>query len=73
MDIDGGFLEIFINGRDGEPERIEAKYNRLIIFEAGKYLHRVTPVTRGVRSAIAVNLWSPPPTGVESGEIILEN
>jgi|SRR6056300_1549868 hypothetical protein len=73
MDIDGGFLEIFINGRDGEPERIEAKYNRLIIFEAGNYLHRVTPVTRGVRSAIAVNLWSPPPTGVESGEIILEN
>ena len=73
MDIDGGFLEIFSNGPDKEPERIEAKYNRLIIFPAGEYLHRVTKVTRGTRYAIAINLWSPPPSGVSIGEIILEN
>ena len=72
MDIDGGYLEIFSRGRDAEPERIEAKYNRLIIFEAGKHLHRVSPVTRGDRYAIAINLWESPPSGVESGEMILE-
>jgi len=72
MDIDGGYLEIYSRGRDMEPERIEAKYNRLIIFPAGEHLHRVTPVTRGTRYAIAINLWESPPSGVESGEIILE-
>lgn len=73
MDIDGGYLEIFSKGREGEIERIHAKYNRLVIFEAGKYLHRVSPVTRGLRSAIAINLWSPPPSGVKSGDMVLEN
>lgn len=72
MDIDGGYLEIFSKGMDSEPERIQAKYNRLVIFPAGEYPHRVTEVTRGTRSAIAINLWDMPPSGVESGELILE-
>jgi len=72
MDIDGGYLEIFSKGREMEPERIEAKYNRLIIFPAGEHIHRVTTVTRGTRYAIAINLWDLPPSGVESGELILE-
>ena len=71
-DIDGGYLEIYANGRDGEPERLEPKFNRLVIFEAGKHPHRVTPVTRGTRRAIAINLWDTEPSGVNNGEMILE-
>ena len=41
MDIDGGYLEIHSRGRDNTPERIEAKFNRLVIFDAGNHLHRV--------------------------------
>jgi len=63
MDIEGGYLEIFNHGVDNEPERIEAKFNRLIIFDAGGTHHRVTKVTKGLRSAIAVNLWDSKPTG----------
>jgi len=73
MDIEGGYLEIFTNGKDKEPERIEAKFNRLIVFGAGDYFHRVTPVTKGVRSAIAINLWEKAPTGVKSGSMIIED
>ena len=63
MEIEGGYLEIFSKGTDQEPERIEAKYNRLIIFDAGGVEHRVTNVTKGLRSAIAINLWDTKPTG----------
>ena len=63
MDIEGGYLEIFNHGVDNEPERIEAKFNRLIIFDAGGTHHRVTKVTNGLRSAIAINLWDSKPTG----------
>ena len=63
MDIDGGFLEIFSNGIDSPPERIEAKFNRLVIFNAGTHHHQVTEVTRGTRYAIAINLWDEKPTG----------
>lgn len=62
MDIEGGYLEIFSNGPDNEPERIQAKHNRLIIFDAGNIHHRVTTVTKGTRSAIAINLWDEAPT-----------
>jgi predicted 2-oxoglutarate/Fe(II)-dependent dioxygenase YbiX len=72
MDIEGGYLEIFSGGDDNEPERIKAKHNRLVIFPAGQYKHRVTEVTKGNRSAIAINLWASAPSGVENGEIILE-
>lgn len=73
LDIDGGYLEVFTKGLDKEPERFEPKFNRLIVFGAGQYHHRVTPVTRGTRSAIAINLWSEPPTGVKSGSMIIED
>lgn len=63
MDIEGGYLEIFTHGEDKEPERIEAKFNRLIIFDAGGTHHRVSKVTKGLRSAIAVNLWAEKPSG----------
>ena len=62
MEIEGGYLEIFSNGPDREPERIEAKYNRMIIFDAGSHEHRVTTVTKGTRSALAINLWDSAPT-----------
>jgi hypothetical protein len=70
-DIDGGFLEIE-SSENGDVERIKPKWNRLVIFAAGRYPHRVTPVTRGTRSAIAINLWYDAPKGLEAGEIILE-
>jgi len=72
-DIDGGYLEIYPHGEDGEPERLEPKYNRLVIFPAGAHPHRVTKVTRGTRHAIAINLWDIEPSGLKSGDIILEN
>ena len=72
MDIDGGYLEIHSRGRDNTPERIEAKYNRLVIFDAGNHLHRVTEVTRVVRYAIAINLWQSELTAVKEGSITIE-
>jgi len=56
-EFEGGMLEIYTNGFDNEPERIYAKPNRLIIFNAGDVLHRVDVVTKGTRKAIAINLW----------------
>lgn len=72
QDFDGGNLEIFSDGVDSEPEVIKPKGNRLVIFPAGEYFHRVTTVTRGTRYAIAFNLWSGTPTGVESGDLVVE-
>ena len=72
-DIDGGYLEIYPHGQDGEPERLEPKYNRLVIFPAGAHPHRVTKVTRGTRRAIAINLWDKVPSGLEVGDLFLEN
>ena len=71
-EFDGGFLEIHTSGRDKEPERIAAKYNRLVILDAGEHLHRVTEVTNGTRFAIAVNLWQTEPKAVQSGNFIIE-
>jgi len=70
--FDGGELEIYTEGRDRNPEILKARDNRLIIFPAGEYFHRVNTVTRGMRRAIAFNLWDEPPTGVESGTLIQE-
>tara|TARA_B110000261_G_C13055817_1_gene346108 strand:+ start:920 stop:1480 length:561 start_codon:yes stop_codon:yes gene_type:complete len=66
----GGYLEIEHDG--GEMERIQAKYNRLIIFQAGEDLHRVTHVTEGTRYAIAINLWDVEPVAVADGEMVIE-
>ena len=70
--FDGGFLEIHTNGRDKEPERIDAKFNRLVVFDAGGDLHRVTEVSNGVRYALAVNLWQITPKAVHSGNFTFE-
>ena len=42
-------------------ELIRPKFNRLIIFDPS-YLHAVTMVTKGVRRAIAINLWEDKPS-----------
>ena len=72
QDFDGGELEIYTDGRDSTPEVLKAKDNRLIIFPAGEYFHKVNIVKRGIRRAIAFNLWDEPPTGVKSGTLIQE-
>lgn len=56
--------EGFIYWPDYEPEVIKPKYNRLIIFDAGK-LHGVSQIISGRRRAIAINLWDSPPTEFE--------
>ena len=50
---------------NGPYELIKPKYNRLIIFDAGK-LHAVQEVTKGVRKAVAINLWSEFPSNVNT-------
>lgn len=64
--IEGGMLQIW-DTYDVNPsspyELIQPKFNRLIIFDAGK-LHAVQEVTKGIRKAIAINLWTEAPTGV---------
>ncbi|MDB4414428.1 2OG-Fe(II) oxygenase [bacterium] len=69
VEFEGGYLEI---ESGGEIERIKAKYNRLIIFPAGEYPHRVTHVTSGIRYAIAVNLWDKIPLAVKRGKMTIE-
>ncbi len=66
----GGYLEI--EHPDGVFERIQAKYNRLIIFDAGGCLHRVTNVEEGIRHAIAINLWDHVPIAVQEDKMTIE-
>ena len=72
MGIDGGYLEIFSKGEDNEPERIQPVYNRLVIFDAGNHKHRVTEVTRGIRYAIAINLWQTELLAAKEGSMTIE-
>ena len=66
--FEGGYLELTKydtnsfpkNDNDIESERIDAEYNRLVIFNASKF-HRVTPVTKGTRVTLAVNIWNKRP------------
>ncbi len=71
--FEGGMLEIYTNGLDSDPERIYAKSNRLIIFDAGTVPHRVDIVTMGTRKAIAINLWSFEPYSNQIGKLKTEN
>lgn len=71
-EFEGGMLEIYTNGPDAEPERVYAKPNRLIIFDAGGHFHRVTTVTKGTRKAFAVNLWAHEPYSKQIGELSVE-
>lgn len=68
----GGMLEIYTNGQNEEPERIYAKSNRLIIFDAGTVFHRVDTVTSGTRKAIAINLWEGTPYSKQIGTFAIE-
>ena len=70
--FEGGMLEVFTNGTDQAPERVYAKPNRLIIFDAGTVLHRVDTVTSGTRKAIAINLWEDEPYSKQVGEFAIE-
>lgn len=72
QDFDGGDLAVYSDGRDASPEIIKAKPNRFIIFDAGKDLHMVQQVTRGVRNAIAINLWEDEPYSKQIGELTIE-
>jgi hypothetical protein len=61
---EGGYLQIWNtheNNSNHPYELIQPKFNRLVIFDAGK-LHAVQEVTKGVRKAIAINLWEQPLT-----------
>jgi predicted 2-oxoglutarate/Fe(II)-dependent dioxygenase YbiX len=69
VEFEGGYLEI---ESGNEVERIKAQYNRLIIFPAGEYPHRVTHVTSGTRYAIAINLWNKELLAVKRGEMTIE-
>jgi|TARA_B110000902_G_scaffold179996_1_gene203929 hypothetical protein len=71
-DFEGGMLEIYTNGEDNPPEIVYAKPNRLIIFNAGQDVHAVTVVTKGVRYAIAINLWSEEPYSKQIGKFNIE-
>jgi hypothetical protein len=70
-DFEGGFLEITNWDTDTWPEgmdepdptvieRIEAEYNRLVVFNASKF-HRVSPIHSGARLTLAVNAWKTRP------------
>ena len=67
-EFEGGDLAVYTDGTDKSPEVVKAKPNRLIIFDAGKYIHEVKPVTSGTRHAIAINLWGEEPYSSVVGE-----
>ena len=64
---EGGHLKIWDSNNfhditpDTPYELIKPRANRLIIFDAGK-IHAVMPVTKGIRKAVAINLWDPKPS-----------
>jgi len=71
-EFEGGDLAVYTDGLDKSPEIVKAKPNRLIIFNAGDYVHEVLPVTSGTRHAIAVNLWQSEPYAKQIGELKVE-
>ena len=72
QDFDGGELAVYTDGRDSSPEVVKAKPNRFVIFKAGHDLHMVNTVTRGIRNAIAINLWENEPYSKQKGHLIIE-
>jgi hypothetical protein len=53
----GGYLEIAVKDDFDELERIQSKFNRLIMFDPSQY-HRVSRVHTGNRRAFIVNVWT---------------
>lgn len=51
-----GYLEIRRGNNENDVERIQPVPNRLIIFDSGT-VHRVTPITSGIRRCFATNVW----------------
>lgn len=72
QDFDGGELAIYADGQESIPEIIKARPNRFIIFQAGQDPHTVQQVTRGVRNAIAINLWEKEPYSKQIGKLTIE-
>ena len=72
QDFDGGDLAVYTDGRDSTPEILKAKPNRFIVFQAGQDLHMVQQVTRGIRNAIAINLWEDEPYSKQKGLLTIE-
>lgn len=73
----GGYLELLKYDTNTWPdhvdvpdpdsiERIEAEYNRLVVFNASKF-HRVSPIHSGARVTLAVNVWKEPPGAAAVG------
>jgi len=64
---EGGYLQLWDTYNSDATnlpyELIRPKFNRLVIFDAGK-LHAVQEVTKGIRHAVAINLWSQAPADV---------
>ena len=50
---------------NSQPMIIPPKFIRMIFFNPGNCLHCVTPVERGIRSALAVNFWKQRPLDYE--------
>ena len=64
---EGGYLTYWSDGQHWEDidgntpyESIKPKRNRLILFDASKS-HAVTAVTKGIRKAVAINVWPSKP------------
>jgi len=53
----GGYLEVAVNDDFDEIERLQPKFNRLIMFDPSQY-HRVSRVHTGSRRAFIVNVWT---------------
>ena len=64
---EGGHLKIWEPDGypNGEYELIKPKFNRFVVFDI-RCVHAVLEVTKGVRKAIAINLWDKYPTNYKS-------
>ena len=54
--VDDGYLEMRRGDKETDVERIQPVSNRLVIFDSAK-VHRVTPVSGGMRRCFATNVW----------------
>jgi len=64
---EGGHLKIWEPNSypNGNYELIKPKFNRFIVFDIS-CVHAVLEVTKGMRKAIAINLWDKYPTNYQS-------
>lgn len=63
-ECEGGHLKIWEpNYSENAYELIKPKFNRFVVFDIS-CVHAVLEVTKGVRKAIAINLWDQYPTNI---------